>query len=195
MKTNEVLLKNNNGWLYFSEPHHIVTAHGLGDVVPSLHEIERLVESNNWHAAGFLSYEAAPAFDSFLHVGQSDGNPSRSADKTQISGLPLLWFGLYPAPRLIALPEPVSPKETLSWLPTTDRDTYNAAIEQVKDHIAHGHTYQVNYTMRLQAEFKANPWNFFLLLAQTQNNHAAYIDIGRYAVASASPELFFQLEG
>jgi para-aminobenzoate synthetase/4-amino-4-deoxychorismate lyase len=83
----------------------------------------------------------------------------------------------------------------LTWSPTVHRDTYNTAIEQVKDHIAHGHTYQVNYTMRLQADFHTDPWNFFLHLAQTQNNHASYIDTGRYVIASASPELFFQLDG
>ncbi|HEY5728986.1 MAG TPA: chorismate-binding protein, partial [Anaerolineales bacterium] len=46
-----------------------------------------------------------------------------------------------------------------------------------------------------QTEFKTDPWNFFLHLAQTQNNHAAYIDMGHYVIASASPELFFQLDG
>ena len=47
----------------------------------------------------------------------------------------------------------------------------------------------------LQSEFKINPWSFFLHLAQIQNNHAAYINTGRYIIASASPELFFQLDG
>ncbi len=49
--------------------------------------------------------------------------------------------------------------------------------------------------MRLQANFKSDPWNFFLHLAQTQNNHAAYINTGQYVICSASPELFFQLDG
>jgi para-aminobenzoate synthetase/4-amino-4-deoxychorismate lyase len=49
--------------------------------------------------------------------------------------------------------------------------------------------------MRLQAHFNSSTWEFFLHLAQTQNNHAAYIDTGRYVICSASPELFFQLDG
>jgi para-aminobenzoate synthetase/4-amino-4-deoxychorismate lyase len=32
-------------------------------------------------------------------------------------------------------------------------------------------------------------------LAKNQNNHAAYIDTGQYVICSASPELFFQLDG
>ena len=49
--------------------------------------------------------------------------------------------------------------------------------------------------MRLQADFTGSAWDFFLHLAQSQNNHAAYIDTGRYVICSASPELYFQLDG
>lgn len=179
---NEIILRQNSEWLYFSRPHRVVEVHNLNDVVPALEEVEDLVNANEWHAAGFLSYEAAPAFDRSFKIHFS-------------SDFPLLWFGLYPAPRIMDLPKPASPKPALTWSPTTDRDTYNAAIEQIKNHIASGRTYQVNYTMRLRVDFDTDPWNFFLHLAQTQNNHAAYIDTGRYVIASASPELFFQLDG
>lgn len=179
---NEIILKQNDQWLYFSHPHRVIEVHNLDYVLPALREVEDLVNANAWHAAGFLSYESSPAFDKSLKIhSQSD--------------FPLLWFGLYPAPRLVSLPEPASPKPALVWSPTIDRDTYNAAIEQIKNHIAGGRTYQVNYTMRLRADFDTDPWNFFIHLAQTQNNHAAYIDTGRYIIASASPELFFQLNG
>ena len=181
-KTNEIVLKENDAWLHFKNPQRIIQADSLNKVLPALREIEELVNANKLYAAGFISYEAATAFDNALQT-----RPQNE--------FPLLWFGLYPAPRLITLAKPDSPKAALSWFPTTDRDTYNSAIEQVKDHIAHGCTYQVNYTMRLETEFRINPWDFFLHLAQTQNNHAAYIDMGRYVIASASPELFFQLDG
>lgn len=179
----EALLKTNERWLYFAKPHAIVQAHTISDVLPCLRELEDRVQTDGLFAAGFLSHEAAPAFDS-AH-GTLPPNPA----------FPLLWFGLYPAPRLITLPEPATPKPALTWLPTVDRETYNAAIATIKDHIAEGRTYQVNYTMRLQADFNTDPWNFFLHLARTQNNHAAYIDLGRYVIASASPELFFELDG
>ncbi len=179
---NECLLKDGEAWHYFSNPHRLFVVESLQDVLPTLHKIEDLVNENNWHSAGFLSYESAPAFDS----------SHRTLDLT---GFPLLWFGLYPEPRVISLPQPALPKPALTWSPTTDRGTYNAAIEEVKDHIAEGRTYQVNYTMRLQSGFDADPWDFFLHLAQGQNSHAAYLDTGRYVIASASPELFFQLDG
>jgi len=193
VKTNEVVLKENNAWLHFAEPHRVIVAGQLQGILPAMREIEHLVNKNGWHAAGFVSYEAAPAFD--------------EAHRTQPeTGFPYLWFGLYPQPRIISLPEPASPQQALTWLPTIDPDAYNSAIEQIKNRIAEGRTYQVNYTMRLRTEIKPqssqsllrnsfNTWDFFLHLAQTQNNHAAYIDTGRYVICSASPELFFQLDG
>ena len=182
-QTNEILLKQHDDWLFFRDPHGIIRADALADVLPALREIEDRVRVNGWHAAGFLSYEAAPAFDKAYRTHAPGG------------GFPLLWFGLYPQPRLATKPEPDSAKPALSWLPTVDRDTYNAAITDIKEHIAEGHTYQVNYTMRLRAGFAADPWNFFLHLARLQNNYAAYLDTGRFVIASASPELFFQLDG
>ena len=181
-KTNEAIIRENDEWLYFSNPHQIITAEKLEDVLPALREIERLIAFNHWHAAGFLSYETASAFDSALQTKPG-------------AGFPYLWFGLYPEPRIVTLPGHEGPKLILDWHPTTDRETYNAAIAKIKDCIAEGKTYQVNYTMRLHTDFSGSAWNFFLHLIQNQNNHAAYIDTGRYVIGSASPELFFQLDG
>ena len=186
-RVNEVFVKHDANWIHFADPHRLIIAEKLDEVIPALREIEELVNTNDWHAAGFLSYESAPAFDTAF---RSERDETKSKD-----GFPYLWFGLYPAPRFVTPPEPDPVRPVLTWLPTTDRNTYNAAIAQIKEHIAHGQTYQVNYTMRLQSDFQSDPWNFFLHLAQSQNNHAAYIDTGRFVIASASPELFFQLNG
>jgi len=182
IRENEVLLKENGLWLYFAEPQQIITAQTLDDVFPALHKIERLTQVDGWYAAGFLSYEAAPAFDPALQTKPT-------------AGFPYLWFGIYPQPRTVTLPKPERPREILNWQPTINRETYNAAIEQIKDYIAAGRTYQVNHTLRLEADFSGSPWDFFLHLAQRQNNHAAYIDTGRHVICSASPELFFQRDG
>ena len=179
---NEVLLKDHDHWLHFSAPHRSIVAENLDDVLPALHEIESLVQANGWHAAGFLSYEAASAFD-----------PAHRTRPT--SGFPYLWFGLYSQPHSVQLPDPEGAKDVSNWHPTIEREDYNSAIAKIKDYIADGRTYQVNYTMRLQADFTDSPWDFFRRFAQTQNNHAAYIDMGRYIICSASPELFFQLDG
>jgi para-aminobenzoate synthetase / 4-amino-4-deoxychorismate lyase len=182
VRTNEVLLKENDQWLYFSNPHQIISAEKLEDVLPALREIERLIEVNGWYAAGFLSYEAASGLDSALQTKPG-------------TGFPYLWFGLYPKLHIVILPKPQQRKEVLEWRPTIDRDIYETVIAKIKDSISEGKTYQVNYTMHLQANFSGDAWDFFLHLAQNQNDYAAYIDTGRYAICSASPELFFQLGG
>ncbi len=182
VNTHEIVLHENGRWLHFRQPHRIIQALELADILPALREIERLVDENGWHAAGFLSYEAAPAFDPAFHVRPA-------------AGFPLLWFGLYPPPDSVNLPAPQAEPAPAGWQPTVDRATYNAAIGRVKDYIAQGKTYQVNYTMRLRAEFKSDPWELFLRLAQAQSaGYEAYLDTGRWVIASASPELFFTLD-
>ncbi|MBP6177025.1 MAG: aminodeoxychorismate synthase component I [Anaerolineales bacterium] len=182
IQRDEVLLKNNQEWLHFAKPHRIISAANLGEVRAALQEVEYLVNTNGWYAAGFVSYESAPAFDNALQVISSDD-------------FPLLWFGLYPEPASVKLPDVEVSINEMTWLPSVDRETYNSAIEKVKEKIAAGRTYQVNYTMRLRSEAPADEWNFFLHLAQSQNKYAAYIDAGRYVICSASPELFFKLDG
>ncbi|NOT03415.1 MAG: aminodeoxychorismate synthase component I [Anaerolineales bacterium] len=191
MGKDEVLLKSNNEWLRFTNPHHIISAGSVDNVRGALREVEKLVNSNNWHAAGFVSYEAAPAFDRALHV-------------LDAGDFPLLWFGLYSEPHIIQTSEVFAKRSVgrefgvsvnLDWRPSVERESYNAAIEKVKDYIALGRTYQVNYTMRLDSKFKGSEWNFFQNLAKSQNKYAAYIDTGRHVICSASPELFFKLNG
>jgi para-aminobenzoate synthetase / 4-amino-4-deoxychorismate lyase len=179
---NELLIKDADNWLHFSNPHRIISVEKLDDVLPALRAIEKHIEQDGWHAAGFLSYEAVPAFDP-AHLSKPG------------SGFPYLWFGLYPKSQLVNLPSPSGPREISDWRPTVDRETYNAAIQKIKEHIGDGRTYQVNYTMRLESDFHGNPWDFFLHLAKSQNNYAAYVDTGRFVICSASPELFFQLDG
>ena len=179
---NRVILRQAEDWLSFETPHSIVATTRVEDVLPSLREIEKLVNKNAWHAVGFLSYEASPAFDSALRVRSS-------------ARLPLLWFGLYPEPLRSALPKPASSYSLTEWMPDVSRDTYNAAIEQVMDHIAHGNTYQVNYTFRLKSRFSGDPFALFLDMIEAQPvGYPACIETDDFAICSASPELFFMLE-
>jgi para-aminobenzoate synthetase / 4-amino-4-deoxychorismate lyase len=199
---NEVLLRDNAEWLHFTDPYRLITAEGPDEVLPALREVEQLSQTNRWYAAGFLSYEAASAFDSALHTHASTAgaNSFASLDEDHSTfrahrDFPYLWFGLYPEPHAVALPRPAESQQTLDWRPTTDCETYQAAVAKIKDHIAEGRTYQVNYTMRLRTEFTGDAWEFFLQVAEKQNRHAAYVDTGSHVICSASPELFFQLDG
>jgi para-aminobenzoate synthetase / 4-amino-4-deoxychorismate lyase len=181
----DVFLKHDDAWLKFTRPRRVIVTDKLEDVRKALDETERLVDEHGWHAAGFVSYEAAPAFDPSLRVIPSQG-------------FPLLWFGLYDAPRVMEASEVFEDFGSLSpldWQPNVDKDTYNNAIQTIKERIAQGRTYQVNYTMRLTSDFEADPWTLFLHLARGQNKYAAFVEAGGWAICSASHELFFELDG
>jgi para-aminobenzoate synthetase / 4-amino-4-deoxychorismate lyase len=170
-------------WLRFTDPIEIVTTRSLAEVLPSLRYLEERVHARRLYAAGYVAYEAAPAFDSALQVRSS-------------AAVPLLWFGLYEHVEPIDLPAPAEPAGPIGpWSPTVTWNEYERVISAIKDHIAAGRTYQVNYTYRLRAPFTDDPWTFFLHLARQQRNYAAYLDLDRWVICSASPELFFQRRG
>jgi para-aminobenzoate synthetase/4-amino-4-deoxychorismate lyase len=86
--------------------------------------------------------------------------------------------------------------DSLEWNATVSRSDYEKALHEIKARIAAGITYQVNYTYRLRAPFRGDPWRYFQGLAGTaRSGYPSYLDVGRWAVCSASPELFFRLDG
>ena len=82
------------------------------------------------------------------------------------------------------------------WEPALDASVHARALATLQERIAWGDTYQVNFTFPLRARLAADPWAFFSSLFHTQRpRYAAYLDTGRFAIASVSPELFFDWRG
>lgn len=153
--------------------------------MPLLEEVAARARRDGFYAAGFVSYEAAPGFDPALAVNEA-------------GSFPLVWFGLYTEPQAVEVARRGEDcdEATLDWRPSISQDRYRSAIGRIKEHIAAGRTYQVNYSLRLRAQFKRDPWAYFLQLVRVQEPpYGAYVDCGRYAICCASPELFFRLEG
>ncbi len=171
-------------WLCFQNPDEIIIADSIDQVVPKLQLVNDLISKYQMYAAGFISYEASTAFDDVLKTHSP-------------SSFPLLWFGLYKKPEIIDLLKPtLSTEYQLNWTPSISESEYHQAITKIKEYIALGYTYQVNYTLRLNAPFTGDSWELFLKLVQAQKaNYGAYIDIDNFAICSASPELFFRLDG
>ena len=184
--SNTVILHDaaRGQWLSFREPVQVLEARQVEAVLPALREAEALVNAHGLYAAGFLSYEASPAFDPSFRVRADSGD------------FPLLWFGLFAPPEVVAGPEPATMDLGGEWNPSVTRAEYAAAIDCVQAHIARGDTYQVNYTFRLRRAFDGDDWALFGALAQAQQAaYPAYVDVGRYAICSVSPELFFARQG
>jgi para-aminobenzoate synthetase/4-amino-4-deoxychorismate lyase len=69
-------------------------------------------------------------------------------------------------------------------------------VSRIKELIAAGDTYQVNYSFPLSASFNGDAYAWYRTLCEAQGaQYSAYIDLGRYQVLSLSPELFFERRG
>ena len=172
-------------WRRFVDPVAIVQTSYASDVKACLSAIEDRVRRERLFAAGFVSYEAAAAFG--LPVAASSPGD-----------LPLVCFGLFRrggVATLATLPEG-RPHRTGAWIPSIDRAEYDAAVRQIKERIAAGDTYQINFTFRLNARFDGDPRSLLGQLAAAQAGEwGAWVETGAHAICSASPELFFTLAG
>jgi para-aminobenzoate synthetase/4-amino-4-deoxychorismate lyase len=170
-------------WLRYRSPVEVIQTNTIAEVCSAFSSVEKAVD-NGLYAAGYISYEAAPAFDSSLSVHET-------------SGLPLLWFGLYESVEEISEPPSGnSDYSTGDWQTNTTENDYLASISKIKAYMEAGDTYQVNYTLRLNSSFQGDPYSLFDDLRKAQSGrNCAFLDIGDYAICSASPELFLAIDG
>ena len=173
-----------NDWLYFRDPIRIYNVYDLESVTDTLLEVETLCKQGKYHAAGIISYEAAPAFDPAL--------------ATYTPGeFPFIWFGIYQEPVVFKFPSPSGkPPETPDWKPGISESEYRSAIRQIKEYIRAGDTYQVNFTYRLTITEGYDPWELFVQMIHAQGHgFGAFVKTEDWIVCSASPELLFRLDG
>ena len=164
------------------EPIEVLSTTRIDEVAGVLAAAEEAVARHKW-VAGFVAYEAAPAFDRSLVV--------RDVAGTNVEQLPLAWFAVFDRR------ESTSPHDGAydlgPWAPSTDEATHHAAISEIRRQIREGRTYQVNHTFRLEAPFAGDALALYADLASSQTcGYGSFIDAGRFAIASASPELFFE---
>jgi len=174
------------------EPVGVLEARRPGEVPGMIEAAEAAAARGLW-VAGFVAYDAAPGLDPELSVRV------RPPDDP-FSELPLAWFAMFERREQLPLLEPPSsdpPATTESpWHHSVERPTYDAAIDRIRELIAAGHTYQVNYTLRLRARIAGDERGLYRDLALAQRGgYAALLDLGRYRVLSASPELCFRIDG
>jgi anthranilate/para-aminobenzoate synthase component I len=172
-----------NTAMRFPRAERVVAATSPGEVTDVLAEVDRETTRGAW-AFGFVTYEAACGLDPNLSV-----HPG-------VDGLPLAWFGICTEP--ITGPAITAPPQRryaagpwqIGWTP----DEHHDAVDAVRGRIAAGDTYQVNVTTRMTAPVCGDLTEFYADLAIGQRgSYNAYIDLGRFVIAGASPELFFEM--
>jgi para-aminobenzoate synthetase/4-amino-4-deoxychorismate lyase len=161
----------------------VLEATSIDEVVEVLAAAEEAVTSGLW-VAGFVTYEAAPAFDSALVVTNRDG--------TRFQGLPLAWFSVWKS-RVPTQPLDTHAYQLSEWQPEIDQRQHAEGVTAIRERIEAGDTYQVNHTFRMTASFSGQTEGFYRDLVNSQScGYGALIDTGRFVVISASPELFFE---
>lgn len=168
--------------LVFTNPVKILQTRKLEEISPIMAEIEKAAQEG-YYAAGFVSYEAAPAFNPAMEVRPA-------------SEFPLVWFGIFEEPERADTEMLEAGEYTVSdWRMSDSPEQYKKGIREIKEAIEEGHTYQVNYTERLHANFKGSDFSFYRQLARNQRaGYSAYLNIGTQQILSASPELFFRVD-
>lgn len=173
-------VSDNGQPVEFQNPLRIITTYNIDEIDSCFLEIQKATREG-YYAAGYVSYEAAPAFNSALQVKQG-------------SDMPLIWFGIFER-ALSPTPAEASDYTVKKWKPSITIDNYNEQIEKIHERIKEDKTEQVNFTLKMKSEFKGDSQSFYKDLIQAQAaDYTAYLDIGRFKIVSASPELFFKLE-
>ena len=161
----------------------VVTARSDAEVLPALRRIEAEV-AGGLHAAGYISYEAATGLDTALTA-----HPS--------GPLPLIWFGLFEKRTAINHGQTRRNGAACTagdWSSSLTAEKYSAAIARIREYIAAGDIYQVNFTLRRRFRLTGDPAAFYRDLSSSQQAaFCAFLDTGRFKLLSASPELFFRL--
>jgi len=167
-------------------PVGVLEARSLAEVLPTIRAADGAAARGLW-VAGLVAYEAAPAMDAALVVrDRPAGDP--------FAELPLAWFAMFEGAEETHLPTPPdhAPAEAGgAWEPSIDRARYARAIAAIQERIAAGDTYQVNFTFRLRSTVEGDERGLYRDLCHAQRGaYGAFLNLGRYRVLSASPELF-----
>ena len=166
----------------FINPSTILTAHDASEVADVIKAVDAATQAGAY-AAGFIGYEAAPAFESSAVV-KSDGTT------------PLVRFGIFDAPQPGCPLVNSSAPNVSSWVLDTRFADYNAALTRIHDAIERGDTYQINYTLRAHAQLIGDSFAYYEQLRRAQRaDYCAYLDWDDVQVLSISPELFFARTG
>ena len=148
-------------WLRLQRPARVIDVRAEANLDHALREIEQLGRTHGYHAAGFITYEAGRAY------GMQTCEPEAT--------LPLAWFALFDDASVEEIAEPVASSRygVAALAPSVDRAGFDSVFIKIRQYIAEGDTYQVNYTFDLRGRFTGDAFSLFADLAATQRGQYA----------------------
>ncbi len=179
---SRVLVPDESGdWLEFQAPIDVLTASSPDDVKEVLRKAETAA-IDGAYVAGYVSYEAASAFDPALtHHAPGD--------------LPLASFAIFDEP--VALGHIDSHPNSLALKPSLSRQGYGEALGRIKKYLSEGDTYQVNFTQQLRGEIQELDTDTLMarLSGIQPTPYAMMLESANHVICCVSPELFFERTG
>ncbi len=152
-----------------------------------LKKIERFLSQGLW-LVGFFTYEFGYSLERRLF-------PHRRLPFQ----VPLAWFGVFRPPLIFSknLWAPSKGKvELCSVSLNMNFLEYQRAFHRIKDYIAAGDTYQVNFTLKYHFTTEASPEELYFSLRRKQRvRYAGLIKTDDFSILSLSPELFLRRQG
>ena len=154
----------------FTNPIKIITAFNFDELKTAFAKIEEL--KNQYYIVGYLRYNA--------FSGQS-------------SNFPLLYFEVFNSYNIYKTKN--TKKLLLNPTPCVNFCEYSNAIKKIKEEIAKGNTYEVNYTYDFDVPFNGEELELFnFLLSKQKTPYNFYMKNQYDTVLSFSPELFFEMQ-
>jgi para-aminobenzoate synthetase/4-amino-4-deoxychorismate lyase len=181
--------------LLYEAPRALFVAHRADEVEGVLAAAEAARVTQGGSLAGYVAYEAGLALEPKL--------AGRAATRSGAAG-PLVWLGLFDAPRRIAA------ADVSAWLeasaegpgtlgpmePQLSPGGYGAAFATLIEAIRAGDIYQANLTYPLAGSYRGDPVGLYAALrGAAAAGYGGLIWDGSHWLLSFSPELFVALNG
>ena len=154
----------------FTNPLKTIVAFDFDELKKAFKEIEKL--KNDFYIVGYLRYNAF---------------------SNESSIFPLLYFEVFNSYNIYKKRN--TKKLLLNPTPCVNFCEYSRAIKKIKEEIANGNTYEVNYTYDFNVPYDGDELELFdFLLSKQKTPYNFYLKNEYDTVLSFSPELFFTLK-
>lgn len=181
--------------LLYEAPEALFVAHRADEVEAVLAAAEAARQAGGGALAGYIAYEAGMALEPRL--------APLAAKRSGAAG-PLVWLGLFGAPKRIAASEvpaflearATGPGMIGPMEPQLSPGGYAAAFAALGEAIRAGDIYQANLTYPLAGAFRGDPTGLYAALrSASAASYGGLIFDGSHWLLSFSPELFVALAG